>query len=186
VQHDIMIFWNHIGREHGGVEYVKDLKKNPQEVKEATLQLLENKCVQSDEKNQFIKHDDNILVELPPEGSPENFIIIYCLKEGLQYSLFHKKKHPWWLIDVIDVEEIKPNLFCIHDLLIDISIEESGKYKLLDMDEFEFAYRHNILSEEQVLKSLTSLNKALDLLNKDLFPTSLLSELVSKYMKAVE
>ncbi len=180
---ELLIFWNHVGKEHGGLNYVKDIKKNTDLIKQQTLQLLEKNCRENKQRNIFIRHNENILVEIPPYNSDENYIIIYCINEGLQFSLGHKKKHKWWLVDIVDIEEIKPNVYVVNDLLLDISIEPSGKYHVLDVDEFEEACSLNILTKEQMIKSLKSLDKAIKVLNQTTFPETWLIELSNKYMK---
>ncbi|TWT13330.1 DUF402 domain-containing protein [Planomicrobium sp. CPCC 101079] len=179
---DLLIFWNHIGREHGGLEYARDIRKNRESVIERYRDEKERYARNTKKPNRFIRYNASTLVELPPLESNRKFLIIYLIKEGLQFSLNFKSKHPWWLIDVVDIRELKPDVFCVYDLFIDISVRPDGSYQVLDIDEFEEAVRLGILSGNQVAHSLKAFHSALTQLNEGNFPNGLLKELEEKYM----
>ncbi|MEO4052284.1 DUF402 domain-containing protein [Solibacillus sp. CAU 1738] len=132
-------------------------------------------------KNQFFQHGDNTLIEISPQKSNDYFIIIYCIESGLQFSLGHKKKYSWWLIDIVDIEEIEENIYCVHDIFLDISVKRDGSYKVLDMDEFHFAYSNDILSQNHYEKAMKAFITILNTLNQDEFPSEWLNQLVEKY-----
>ncbi|KAA0547005.1 hypothetical protein FZW96_13555 [Bacillus sp. BGMRC 2118] len=180
---EIKIFWNNIGREHGGVSYVKDIRKNSDAIKSKSIReniQYVNTVVNG---NRFFKHDENTLIEIQPEGSPYSFIIVYCIREGIQYSLYHKKRYNWWLIDIIDVEELEDEIYCVHDLFIDISVEKDGLYRVLDMDEFYFAFQNEIISPEHFEKAMKSYIYILENLNQQSLPFSWLENLYEHYTK---
>ena len=176
----ISIFWNHIGREHGITEYAQTIKKNTDAIKKQKIEMGIKRCKEVS-KNRFIKHDEDTIIELAPEDAIENFIIIYCIKNGLQFSLDHKKRYNWWLVDIVEIERIENNIYCSHDLFIDISIEKDGMYRVLDMDEFHYAYINDILTPTQYNKAMASFISIIELLNHNAFPIQWLESLVEKY-----
>jgi predicted RNA-binding protein associated with RNAse of E/G family len=179
---DLVIFWNHVGREHGGLGYTEDIQKNSSEVIQKCLEIKEQRCRNNYQPNKFIKYNESTLIELPSSESDKKYIIIYFIDRGLQFSLNFKSKYPWWLIDVVDITEIRPNVFCVHDLFIDISVNLDGSYHVLDMDEFEMAINLNVLSHEQITRSLKSLHSILAELNSRNFPNKILKDLEQQYM----
>ncbi len=176
---ETIIFWNHVGREHGGLQYVSDIRKNGKEGIENTLALKEERARNS--PNQFYKYNKSTLIELPPIASEKKFIIIYQMDKGLQYSLNLKSKYPWWLIDIVDIQEIKPNVFCAFDLFLDISVNRDGSYNVLDVDDFELAIRLDVINQTQVLSSLASFHSVIEQLNEKKFPCALIEEITEKY-----
>ncbi|MFD1032922.1 DUF402 domain-containing protein [Metaplanococcus flavidus] len=182
MQEELFIFWNHVGREHGEIEYAPDIRKNSVEIKERSMRLKEHHYKSKSNPNRFIKHDETTLVELPPADSKEKFIIVYCIEDGLQFSLHHKTNYSWWLADIVEVQEIRPNIFCIHDLFLDISINKDGSYKVLDVDEYEAAVDLGLMSSKQIKNSLTSFHRIVGNLNTNNFPNGKLKYLKEKYM----
>jgi hypothetical protein len=180
----ILIFWNHVGREHGGLDYTEDIRKNDADTISWALELKEKRARES--SSRFIKFDKNTLIELPPLGSERKYIIVYCIDRGLQFSLNYKSRYPWWLIDIVDIQEVKPNVFCVHDLLIDLSVNLDRSYNVLDMDEYGNALTSGAMTEDQVKSSLNSFNSILEELNTKQFPNSLLVSITRQYFSTDE
>ncbi|WP_113930789.1 DUF402 domain-containing protein [Bacillus sp. P14.5] len=177
----VVVYWNHVGREHGGLNYTKDIRHNSEEVISNALALKEEYALKQVYCHRFLVLEESLIIELPPENSPKDFIIIYMLDLGLQFSYGFKSSHHGWLIDIVQFER-KPNgLLCVHDLLIDIRVFEDGSYHVVDMDEFHEAYRLGVLSGEQVGHSLKALSYLLGKLNNKEFPLPRLEELKNKY-----
>ena len=174
----IKIFWNHIGREHGIDTYPEDIRKNSDEIKQ---QAIARKMNSTHFNHTYVKHDENTLVELAPEHANYKFIIIYFIKEGLQFSLHYKPRYNWWLIDIMEVEELKPGIFCIHDLFLDIAVEEDGTYKVLDEDEFAFAVENDIITKAQQERAITSFTSIIQQLEAKQFPRERLEEIARVY-----
>lgn len=179
---DIRIFWNHVGREHGGLSYAPTIQKNTHVMKEQSLKLSLQRCMEQ-ETNRFFKHDANTLIEISPEATDQPFIIVYCMDSGLQFSLHHKSKYDWWLVDIVDIEELEQGVFCVHDLFIDIAVAREGTYQVLDMDEFHFAYKEDVLTPRQYDKAMNSFVLILEMLNRGEFPEEWLAELVEEYLE---
>ncbi|KAA9002084.1 hypothetical protein F4V43_13570 [Paenibacillus spiritus] len=174
---ETLIFWNHVGREHGGLEYAPDIRKNPPDVIAQALALKERRCRDNAASTRYIRYDDVTLLELPASPADRPFLIVYRLDLGLQYSLHYKTRYPWWLIDIVDIREIRPNVFCVHDLFIDVALNPDGSYQVLDLDEYRTAIRLGVLGPEQVDGSLKSLHLILSDLHSGHFPNEWLNQL---------
>jgi uncharacterized protein len=162
---DLKVIWHHVGREHGGLEYAEDIRKNTPEVIDQYIKLKEEWIQNNETSHQFLKYDENTIIEL---SSETGFIILYLMDKGLQLSLNAKTKlkYPWWVIDVVDIVEIRPNVFCSKDLFIDIKVYEDGSYHVIDIDEFEEAIQLGVLTNEHISKALKSFHFALCELNE--------------------
>lgn len=160
----LSVIWHHIGREHGGLKYTEDIRKNSPEVIEKYIEQKVEWVRSNEASHQFLHLDENTLVEY---SSKADFIIIYMIDKGLQLSLNAKtkSKYPWWVIDVVDVMEIRPDVYCSSDLFIDVKVFEDGSYHVIDIDEFETAIQLGVLTNEQISKALKSLHTALTDLN---------------------
>ncbi|MET1013314.1 MAG: hypothetical protein ABWX61_02230 [Paenisporosarcina sp.] len=182
---DTFIFWNHLGREHGGLAYTSDIRKNSPQVVKESLSLKEKHYRNKKIPNIFIRYDNSTLIEHSPPESEKNYIIVYSIDRGLQFSLNYKTGYSWWLVDIVNIQEVRPNVFCVHDLFIDIAINIDGSYKVLDIDEFNTAIRLNIFSKELMIQSFESLHSILSELNLNSFPNKLLIDIEGKYSKVV-
>ncbi|MGV3487219.1 MAG: DUF402 domain-containing protein [Tuberibacillus sp.] len=101
------------------------------------------------------------------ENNKRGIFLIYMIDKGLQLSLNtkSKSKYPWWVIDIVEMVEISPNVYSAKDLFIDLKVFEDGRYQVLDIDEFETAIALGIIEEGHISKPLKSLNTALSELN---------------------
>ncbi|MGD6968455.1 DUF402 domain-containing protein [Rossellomorea vietnamensis] len=178
---NVVVYWNHVGREHGGLKYTKDIRKNSEDVITKALSLKEQYALKNENSHRFLALEESLIIELPPGNSAKKFIIIYMLDLGLQFSYGFKSSHEGWLIDIVQFEQRTPGLVCVHDLLIDIRVFEDGSYHVIDMDEFHEAYRLRVLSGEQVEHSLNALSHILHKLNQKDFPGRTIEELKSQY-----
>ena len=178
---NVVVYWNHVGREHGGLENTNDIRKNSPEIIEEALRLKEARALSQAEPNRFLALSESLVIELPPENSLKKFIIIYQMDLGLQFSYGFKTSHGGWLIDIVEYEKKRDGLICVHDLLIDIRVFEDGSYHVVDMDEFYEAYSLGALSKEQLEKSLRALSYILAKLNKGEFPEKDIEEVKECY-----
>ena len=176
---DILIFWHHVGREHGGLQYTKDIRKNDQDTIDRCLQIKEERWRKDANPHRFIKYDHNILVELPPLDKNDAFIIVYFIKEGLQfeYRPYRDNGKPMWIVDIVEIREIKPGVFCVSDLFIDLDVKHDGSYNVLDLDEFALAIELEVIERSQIIRALNSLNMVVAQLNEGLFPCKALADI---------
>lgn len=160
----LTVFWHHIGREHGGLDYTDDIRKNSPETIDRYLRLKEEWVKNNSGSRKFHRYDENTIVEFSPI---DNFIIIYFIDKGLQLSLNTKSesKYPWWKMDVVNIIEIRPEVFCAQDLFIDVKVYKNGHYAVIDIDDFETAIQLGIITMPLISKALKSLHMALSELN---------------------
>ena len=182
---DVFIFWHHVGREHGLGKYTDDLRKNTPEIIKQSLAIGMEKAKQSSSQR-YLKINDNTLLELASNDAKEEFLICYLISEGLQFSLNFKKNHQGWLIDIVDIEEIAPGQFCVHDLFIDILVDVSGSYQIVDVDDFTQAIELEILDKEQIVNVLRSLDYIVKKINSGQFPLDLLGALLKEYAPTLQ
>ncbi|MDF2725547.1 MAG: hypothetical protein K0Q59_5224 [Paenibacillus sp.] len=182
------IFWNHVGREHESLGYARSLRKNPPEVIQRGLEAKEQRSL-AGSRHRYVRYDDNTLLELPMHKAPHGgagdrpFIIVYCLDRGLQFSLHYKKQYAWWLVDIVEIEQIRPDVYCVHDLFIDIAVHDDGSYEVYDIDEFEAALSIDAMSPRQVSHALKSFHDIVTELNAKSFPGPLLQKLEQTYIR---
>jgi uncharacterized protein len=181
----MLIFWHHLGREHGLGEYTADLRKNSAEVVNAYLDVKIRGAKENRAARRFVQIDADTLLELPAEGAPEQFLICYRPREGLQYSLSHKRSARAWLVDIVEVVEFSPDTYSSRDLFLDIEVEPSGAYRVLDVDDFRQAIELGLLDTATILRALASLDLALAQLHSRQFPPAWLGKLVDEHAPAL-
>lgn len=182
---DILIFWHHVGREHGGLKYTKDIRKNSEEVINEYMKLKEMRWVGEQHPNRFYKFNEQTLVELPPNQSDKDFIIVYFIDEGLQfeYKYDKDKQQHLWVIDIVNIKEIKDGVYRVSDYFIDINIYFDGSYQVLDLDEFKEAFERDIITSKEVIQALHSFHLIVNKLNENNFPDSRLNTVFKHYYK---
>jgi hypothetical protein len=182
VMHKCNIFWHHVGREHGLLEYAPDIRKNDEEIIKNTLKAKEEWLLNQEIPNTFLKIDENTLIELPPKSSNENFLFIYLIDLGLQFELNDSKN--WYsMVDIVEIHEIKKDVYCVSDLFIDIEVYTDGNYHVLDINEYEEAIKLNVINDEQISRSLSSFHYIIDELNRKEFPNDRLKGIINQFMK---
>ena len=90
---------------------------------------------------------------------------LYLPDEGIKISKFLRTDgslHKWYC-DIVEYYFDKENNSCTTlDLLLDVTISESGVIKLLDLDELAEAHKSGLIDDELLHKSLTRANKLLN------------------------
>jgi hypothetical protein len=109
------IFGHHVGREHGVLEYVLDIRKNDEEIINNSIRLKEEWLLNQPNPNTFLKMDSNTLIEMPHKESDENFLFIYLVDLGLQFE-FNDSNDWHCMVDIVEINEIKKDVYCVNDL----------------------------------------------------------------------
>ena len=94
----------------------------------------------------------------------------YYLKRGYKVSLFCRGDgSSYWYCDIVDYEESKSgDRLVVTDLLVDVIYEEAtGRYRILDLDEFTLALEESLLSLSLLRKALLRLDALLKELEAD-------------------
>ena len=94
----------------------------------------------------------------------------YYLKRGYKVSLFCRGDgSSYWYCDIVDYEESKSgDRLVVTDLLVDVIYEEAtGRYRILDLDEFTLPLEESLLSLSLLKKALLRLDALLKELEAD-------------------
>ncbi|MCR4903087.1 MAG: DUF402 domain-containing protein [Butyrivibrio sp.] len=93
----------------------------------------------------------------------------YYLKKGFKISKFYDPNNNFhcWYCDIVNYRfDQEQNALFVSDLLADVAIFPSGKVKVLDLDELVEAHNKNLIDTVLLKKSLLSLNRLLDDIDK--------------------
>ena len=125
--------------------------------------LLKNDHIVSFENNRLV----TTWSALHPKKDLHHGISCYFLEHGIKVSKFYYEdgRLLYWYIDIIthSWNEDKSSLTVI-DLLADVLIYPDGFVKVVDLDELADAEEAGIITKEQLLKSLRTLDKLLGMI----------------------
>lgn len=96
----------------------------------------------------------------------------YFLKEGFKVSKFYRNDNSllYWYCDIVEFEyDSEQNSLTVTDLLADVIVYPQGCVQVVDLDELAEGLEKNILTQEQLKKSLRQLNHLLTLIYNDKF-----------------
>jgi predicted RNA-binding protein associated with RNAse of E/G family len=146
--------------------------------------MKEEWCLQQENPNTFLMLDENTLIEFSPQGSNENIFFIYLIDLGLQFE-WNDTKNWYTMVDIVEIHEIKKDIYCVSDLFIDVEVYSDGSYKVLDIDEYEEAIQLNVITSDQISKSLKSFHYIIDELNRKEFPNDRIKAILNQFMKTI-
>lgn len=96
----------------------------------------------------------------------------YFLKEGLKVSKFYRADDSllYWYIDIVEftIDKAQDTMICT-DLLADVIIYPDSRMKVVDLDELAEALERNLITKEQMISCLHSLNHLLTMIYRDKF-----------------
>ena len=120
------------------------------------------------ENDKILKFEDNLIVTswktLNPRSDFSSGVSAFFLDKGWKVSKFLdcEGNVTQWYCDIIEVHKDEAtNTLTYDDLLFDVVVFPNGKLKVLDCDEAADAREQNLISEEQLLKGLRSMNELL-------------------------
>ena len=96
----------------------------------------------------------------------------YFLKEGLKVSKMYRSDNTllYWYIDIVEISiDDAEEALTSTDLLADVVIYPDGRMKIVDLDELAEALEKNLITKEQMVSCLRSLNHLLTLVYRDKF-----------------
>lgn len=96
----------------------------------------------------------------------------YFLKEGLKVSKMYRSDNTLlrWYIDIVEISiDDTGDALTSTDLLADVVIYPDGRMKIVDLDELAEALEKNLITKEQMVSCLRSLNHLLTLVYRDKF-----------------
>lgn len=101
---------------------------------------------------------------LKPKKTLHHGFSCYFLNEGIKVSKFygHDNQLIYWYCDIVEHTYDEPSdTYVFTDLLADVIIYPDGFVKVVDLDELADAVEAGIISQEQLNRSLRTLNKLL-------------------------
>ena len=96
----------------------------------------------------------------------------YFLKDGLKVSKMYRSDNTLlrWYIDIVDISiDAGEKTLTTTDLLADVVIYPDGRMKVVDLDELAEALEKDLITKEQMVSCLRSLNQLLTLIYRDKF-----------------
>ncbi|MBR4778211.1 MAG: DUF402 domain-containing protein [Lachnospiraceae bacterium] len=116
-----------------------------------------------------LKFEDNLLITswktLNPRPDFAAGISAYFIDKGWKVSKFLdcEGNVKYWYCDIIDcIIDEETNTFTYEDLLFDVVVYPNGNVKVLDCDEAAEACEKGLITKDQLLKGLRSMNELLN------------------------
>ena len=132
--------------------------------------LIPEECILLKDDELLYRDEKTIITRwntLKPKKDLHHGISCYFLEHGIKVSKFYYEdgRLLYWYIDIIthSWNEDKSSLTVI-DLLADVLIYPDGFVKVVDLDELADAEEAGIITKEQLLKSLRTLDKLLGMI----------------------
>ncbi len=132
--------------------------------------LIPDECVLLKD-DEILYHDESIIVTkwrtLHPKHDLDHGYSCYFLKEGYKVSKFLYRDDTliYWYCDIIDYTyEESDHSYRFRDLLADVIVYPDGFVKVVDLDEFKKALEEELLTVQDVISALSSLDHLLTLI----------------------
>ena len=126
----------------------------------------------------ILKWDENIILTkwnaLKPKKDLHHGYSFYFLKEGYKVSKFYTADNTllYWYCDIVDFEKsTTEDALIVTDLLADVIIYPDGFVKVVDIDEMVRCLDEDLITLEQLNRSLTQLDRLLQIIYADKFDT---------------
>jgi len=124
----------------------------------------------------IVRQDDEVLITkwntLNPKKEFSHGVSCYLLKEGLKISKFycHDGSLLRWYCDIVSFSyNEQSKALTVTDLLADVIVYPDGRMKVVDLDELAEAVQNGLITKEQTISCLRSLNHLLSLIYRDKF-----------------
>lgn len=124
----------------------------------------------------IVRQDEEVIITtwntLNPKTEFTHGCSCYFLKDGLKVSKMYRSDNTLlrWYIDIVEfsINETDKSLTTT-DLLADVVVYPDGRMKVVDLDELAEALEKNLITKEQMVSCLRSLNQLLTLIYRDKF-----------------
>ncbi|MBR5420166.1 MAG: DUF402 domain-containing protein [Lachnospiraceae bacterium] len=124
-----------------------------------------------------LRWDDEVILTkwnaLKPKKDLHHGYSCYFLREGYKVSKFYTADNTllYWYCDIVDFDEEDADRLVVTDLLADVIIYPDGFVKVVDIDEMVTCLNESMISLDQLKRSLTQLDKLLQIIYADKFDT---------------
>lgn len=119
--------------------------------------------------------EDRIITKwntIRPKADFDHGTSCYFLQDGVKISKFYRSDGEllYWYCDIVqyDFSEDGSSL-TVTDLLADVIIYPSGRFKVVDLDELADAKEQGLITDEQLINCLRQLNNLLSIIARDKF-----------------
>ena len=119
--------------------------------------------------------EDRIITKwntIRPKSDFDHGTSCYFLQDGVKISKFYRSDGEllYWYCDIVqyDFSEDGSSL-TVTDLLADVIIYPSGRFKVVDLDELADAKEQGLITDEQLINCLRQLNDLLSIIARDKF-----------------
>lgn len=124
----------------------------------------------------IVRQDEEVVITtwntLNPKTEFSHGCSCYFLKDGLKVSKMYRSDNTLlrWYIDIVEFSiDDSGEALTTTDLLADVIIYPDGRMKVVDLDELADALEKNLITKEQMVSCLRSLNHLLSLVYRDKF-----------------
>lgn len=124
----------------------------------------------------IVKQDEEVLITqwntLNPKAEFSRGVSCYFLKEGLKVSKIYRHDGSLyrWYCDIVEFSyREEENALTVTDLLADVILYPDGRMKVVDLDELAEAMEKGLITKEQMVFCLRSLDHLLSLIYRDKF-----------------
>lgn len=124
----------------------------------------------------IIKQDDEVLITkwttLNPKTEFSHGASCYFLEKGLKVSKIYRHDGSLlrWYCDIVEFSyDASERALTVTDLLADVILSSDGRMKVVDLDELAEAMEENLITKEQTISCLRSLDYLLSLIYRDKF-----------------
>lgn len=135
--------------------------------------------------DELLERKENLIVTKWNPIKPRNDIgkgISYTfMKEGYKISkIFNiEGEFIYWYCDILEyIYNENEDEYIFIDLLADVKIYPDGKFEVLDLDELKEAYESNIITKEQLLKAIKTVNELVQMVENEKFPPDICEKYV--------
>ncbi|MCR5735082.1 MAG: DUF402 domain-containing protein [Lachnospiraceae bacterium] len=129
--------------------------------------IIPSECIELKD-DEILRLDEDVIITkwntLKPKKDLHHGLSCYFLKEGYKVSKFMKEDGSllYWYCDIIEYEYSKENnTYIFMDLLADVVIYPDKSVRVIDLDEIGQALSSDIITKEQCIRLLSSLDSLL-------------------------
>ncbi|MCR4617810.1 MAG: DUF402 domain-containing protein [Lachnospiraceae bacterium] len=137
--------------------------------------IIPAQCILLDKDIIVERTEDYILTSwktLRPKAEFDHGTSCYFLNEGIKISKFYKENGDllYWYCDVVQYDFSDGGReLTVTDLLADVIVYPGGRIKVMDLDELADAKEQGLITDDQMIGCLRTLNNLLTIIYRDKF-----------------
>lgn len=137
--------------------------------------LIPEECIHLKSDQIHLQNEHMLLTSwgtLRPKNEFARGLSLYLIDKGWKISKFFdaNDNFVYWYCDIIKTNyNPDTDTYIFTDLLADVIIYPDGRVTVVDLDEFEPAYRKNLLTPDDMLMALNQLNSLLTIIYSGTF-----------------